>query len=78
MSLLTTYYSYSKSFDKEFFKKFPPKTRYPCNFQACTIRRIVCIEVGYRMSDSLSDNPTVKSSDYPLPVRALVHTTEKT
>ena len=49
MSLLTTYYSYSKSFDKEFFMKFPPKTRYPCNFQACTIWRMVCMKLGYQM-----------------------------
>ena len=27
---------------------------------------------GGRMSDSWSDYPTIKSSDYPLPVRALV------
>ena len=40
-----------KSFDKEFFKKFPPKTRYPYNFQACTIRRIVRIEVGCRIRE---------------------------
>ena len=41
-----------------------PKYKIPCNFQAFTIRRIVCIEVGYRMSDSLSDNPTLRRSDY--------------
>ena len=28
-------------------------------------------EVGYRISDSPSDNPTIKKSDNPLPVRAL-------
>ena len=28
-------------------------------------------EVGYRISDSLSDNPNIKKSDNPLPVRAL-------
>ena len=29
------------------------------------------MKVGYRMSDSPSDYPTIKESDYPLPVRAL-------
>ena len=29
-------------------------------------------EVGYRISDSPSDNPTIKKSDNPLPVRALI------
>ena len=29
-------------------------------------------EVGYRISDSPSDNPTIKKSDNPLPVRALL------
>ena len=29
-------------------------------------------EVGYRISDSPSDNPTIKKSDNPLSVRALV------
>ena len=28
-------------------------------------------EVGYRILDSPSDNPTIKKSDNPLPVRAL-------
>jgi len=28
----------------------------------------------YRISDSLSDNPTIKKSDNPLPVRALIET----
>ena len=28
-------------------------------------------EVGYRISDSPSDNPTIKKSDNPLPFRAL-------
>ena len=28
-------------------------------------------EVGYRVSDSPSDNPTIKKSDNSLPVRAL-------
>ena len=35
-------------------------------------------EVGYRISDSLSDNPTIKKSDNPLPVRALQKTQKKT
>ena len=30
-------------------------------------------EVGYRISDSPSDNPTIKKSDNPLPVRALLY-----
>ena len=33
---------------------------------------MVQLKVGYRMSDSLSDNPTIKKSDNPLPVRALL------
>ena len=56
---------------RKYAKNGPPKTRFSCNFQAWTIRRIVCMKVGYRMSDSLSDYPTIKKSDYPLPVRAL-------
>ena len=30
------------------------------------------MKVGYRIMDSLLYNPTVKRSDYPLPVRALL------
>ena len=33
---------------------------------------VVQQEVGYRILDSPSDNPTIKKSDNPLPVRALV------
>ena len=33
---------------------------------------MVQLKVGYRMSDNLSDNPTIKKSDNPLPVRALL------
>ena len=34
-------------------------------------------EVGYQISDSPSDNPTMKKSDNPLPIRALVKICQK-
>ena len=57
---------------RKYAKNGPQNAIFSCNFQAWTIQRIVCMKVGYRMLDSLSDYPTIKKSDYPLPVRALI------
>ena len=71
-------YFYSKTIGPKIMQKMASQnTIFSSNLmikQAWTIRRIVCMEVGYRMSDSWSDYPIIKSSDYPLPIRALFET----
>ena len=69
--LMNYLFLFQNHWTRKYAKNGPQKQDFPVNFQACTIRRIVYMKVGYRMSDSLSDYPTIKKSDYPLPVRAL-------